>query len=343
MADERPRTAVVQPQRGIGDTLWHLPYLRAIARDSAYGSVLLVTKPSTGARELLRGEPSVGEVVYLRQTPRPPAYLNRLLELAGIYRRHGIRRLVILDKVSSPALAGRLAGVPERYGFGTRPAQLRWLTQERGIDPALHRAHPLEKLPAFAELMGWGAIDPEPALPVSPEAATAVAPLLEGREEPLYGIGIGASSPERIWPAPNTAALCAWLLEQGGTVLLFGGPGERPLAREIRQGIGRGEERVVDLCGRLDLDRAAAAMARCRLFFGMDSGPMNLAAAVGVTTFGIFATSVPLRHSRHLHPILTDDGRHGVADGIHRVSVEAVIRRLAPVLQQSGERLSAPG
>ncbi|RME35430.1 MAG: lipopolysaccharide heptosyltransferase family protein, partial [Gammaproteobacteria bacterium] len=168
----------MQPQRGIGDTLWHLPYLRAAARDAAGGRVLLVTKPSTGARELLAAEPAVGEVAYLRQQPRRPAYLSRVLEVARICRRHDIRRLVILDKVGWPALAGRVAGVPERYGFGTRPSQLRWLTQAAGIDPALHRAHPLEKLPAFAEIMGWGAIDPEPRLPVSTLAATAVAPLL---------------------------------------------------------------------------------------------------------------------------------------------------------------------
>jgi len=45
---------------------------------------------------------------------------------------------------------------------------------------------------------------------------------------------------------------------------------------------------VVDACGRLSPRESAAAMQQARLFIGHDSGPMHLAAAMGVPCIGLF-------------------------------------------------------
>jgi heptosyltransferase-2 len=54
------------------------------------------------------------------------------------------------------------------------------------------------------------------------------------------------------------------------------------------------------------------------LFVGTDSGPMNMAAAVGTPTFGLFGVNPPLSYSKFIHP-LTPDGRQG-PDGMRRIS-----------------------
>jgi ADP-heptose:LPS heptosyltransferase len=49
--------------------------------------------------------------------------------------------------------------------------------------------------------------------------------------------------------------------------------------------------RSIDLVGRTDLLTAAAALRRCALFIGNDTGLMHIAAAIGTPTLGLFGPS----------------------------------------------------
>jgi ADP-heptose:LPS heptosyltransferase len=51
------------------------------------------------------------------------------------------------------------------------------------------------------------------------------------------------------------------------------------------------ERRRIDLVGKLDLLTAAAALRRCALFIGNDTGLMHIAAAAGTPTLGLFGPS----------------------------------------------------
>ncbi|MEN3381162.1 MAG: hypothetical protein V7608_1206, partial [Hyphomicrobiales bacterium] len=44
-----PSTAVIQVKQGIGDVIWHLPFIRAIAAATPEGAVTFLTLPSTQA------------------------------------------------------------------------------------------------------------------------------------------------------------------------------------------------------------------------------------------------------------------------------------------------------
>ena len=72
-------------------------------------------------------------------------------------------------------------------------------------------------------------------------------------------------------------------------------------------------------------------MKHADLFVGPNSGPMNIAAAVGTPAFGFFATNKVLTYSRHIHAILPDDGRLA-PDGMTRLSPHRVIERIGPYL-----------
>ena len=51
----RGGTLVIQPLPGIGDVVWHLPHLKALAAASPDGRVTLMARPRTRAAELLEG------------------------------------------------------------------------------------------------------------------------------------------------------------------------------------------------------------------------------------------------------------------------------------------------
>ena len=60
--------AVFQPLPGIGDMVWHLPHIRAVAAHVG-GPVTLVAKPRSAADQVFAGEATVRDVLWLDRNP----------------------------------------------------------------------------------------------------------------------------------------------------------------------------------------------------------------------------------------------------------------------------------
>src|SRR5689334_2252805 len=60
--------AVVQPLPGIGDMVWHLPHIRAIAA-WAGGPVTLITKPRSHADQLFNDDPALAGIFWIDLNP----------------------------------------------------------------------------------------------------------------------------------------------------------------------------------------------------------------------------------------------------------------------------------
>jgi len=94
----------------------------------------------------------------------------------------------------------------------------------------------------------------------------------------------------KCWPPERAAALIDALAKRGERVALTAAPDERELAliAEIRSRAGA---QFTDLSGRLTLKQLAALSARAKLFIGVDSAPMHIAAAVGTPVVALFGPS----------------------------------------------------
>jgi lipopolysaccharide heptosyltransferase II len=105
------------------------------------------------------------------------------------------------------------------------------------------------------------------------------------------GINPGTNRPAERWPAERFAELGALLAGRfDARVCVFWGPGEKPLADAIAGRIG--EAAVV--APPTNLKQLGAMFERCSLVVSNDSGPMHIAAALGVPTVGIFGPVNPL-------------------------------------------------
>jgi len=71
--------------------------------------------------------------------------------------------------------------------------------------------------------------------------------------------------------------------------VVFGGKEDRVIGEWLLEKWGRG----YNAAGALTLRASAAALKRCALFLGNDTGTMHLAAAVGVPCVGIFSSREP--------------------------------------------------
>jgi heptosyltransferase-3 len=94
----------------------------------------------------------------------------------------------------------------------------------------------------------------------------------------------------KCWPADRTAALVDRLAAAGERVVLTAAPSEPELelVRAIRAAC---RADTVDLSGQLTLKQLAALAGRAKLFVGVDSAPMHIAAAMGTPVVALFGPS----------------------------------------------------
>jgi heptosyltransferase-3 len=92
----------------------------------------------------------------------------------------------------------------------------------------------------------------------------------------------------KCWPAERNAELIDRLAADGHNVVLTSAPEETGFIEEI---LKKTSTKPVSLAGKLSIKQLGALTARAKLFVGVDSMPMHLAAAMGTPTVVLFGPS----------------------------------------------------
>jgi heptosyltransferase-2 len=321
------RIAVVQPLPGIGDMIWHLPHIRAIA-GHAGAAVTLITKPRSAADQLLGADPAVADVMWVDRNPEDrPGRHDGLFGQARFIRdlrERDFEAVVLLHHSHTLAFAAMAAGIKRRYGYGYG-LQRRFLNRPPFLPPGALPLHPFEQATAWLKLAGIPMPETEPLLSVAPAASAALATRLSGRERPYLTVGIGSSEPYKQWGAPRFAELATALAGHGWrSIVLVGGKAETGLAEEILRQLGPEAASVLPAIG-WSLPELAALFAKAAFYVGNDTGVMNMAAASGIPTYGLFGGTPPFGHASRIIPVLPPDGRIDKADGMARIGVQHVL------------------
>jgi heptosyltransferase-2 len=108
----------------------------------------------------------------------------------------------------------------------------------------------------------------------------------------LVGLSPGASfGGAKRWLPDRFANLADRLIDAlGADVLIFGSPAERPLAEAVAHAM---EHTPVLVAGETTLREFMALMAKCHLVITNDSGPMHVAAGLGLPLLAIFGSTHP--------------------------------------------------
>ena len=149
----------------------------------------------------------------------------------------------------------------------------------------------------------------------------------------------------KCWPAEKTAALMDALHAEGHRLVLTAAPdaNESALIAAIKS-LTRAP--YVDLSGQLSLKELAALTAQARVFIGVDSAPMHIAAATGTPTVALFGPSGDKEWGpwQVMHRVVTTDhtcrpcGRAGCGDS--RISDCLVTLPVERVLKAAHELLA---
>ncbi len=321
------KVAVVQPLPGIGDMIWHLPHIRAISAHVG-GPVTLITKPRSAADQIFSAEQTVCGFFWLDRNPEGRAGTHD--GGAGFFR--GVQALraqkfdavYLLHHSKTIALMTMLSGIPDRYGYGYG-IQSWCLNRPPFLPDEVLRQHPFDQATAWLRAAGIPIPETEPLLPVAPSAVETVQSRIGPGSRPVV-IGIGSSEPYKQWGAARFAALADALAASGAArLVLAGGPAEAGLAAEIQ---ALAHTAVFIPAIGWNLGEIAALFSLSTYYIGNDTGVMNMAAAVGLRTYGLFGAVPPIHFSSRIVAIVPPGGI-AKADGMVRLTVEQVLTAVA--------------
>jgi len=198
------------------------------------------------------------------------------------------------------ARAALVAGIPLRIATSHR--WYNWLTcnalehfsrkrsslHEAQLNIRLARRLLGAQIPSLAELAPLTALAPQVPVP-----SAIAARLIDNRFRLVLHPGSNGSA--REWPLAHWRALAESLDPTRVQVLVTGSEAEGAVLREW---IGTLPPGVVDLTGRLDLAELIALLARVDGLVAASTGPLHLAAAVGIHALGLFPATPPIHPGR---------------------------------------------
>jgi ADP-heptose:LPS heptosyltransferase len=134
-----------------------------------------------------------------------------------------------------------------------------------------------------------------PPLTLPPGARAQAARLFGSAPRPWIGVHASGGRESKQWHLDRFAEVARRLAgRHGGTIVLTGSAGDRPLVERVRQSMT--DLRVLDAAGALDLPALAALLGELDVFVTGDTGPMHLAAAMGAPIVALFGPSNPVRY-----------------------------------------------
>jgi lipopolysaccharide heptosyltransferase I len=293
----RPRIAIVKLS-SLGDVIHALPAARALrqARPDAH----LVWLVEAREYPVLRGHPDLDAVIpvdtrrWRRLTRRPSGVRQAWEGLARIRRRLREERFDIALDLQGLVKSGVLTAwtrAPVRIGFSGSYCR-EWgscLFTNRRVTPPPGAVHVVDQYLSLLAPLGVQAGPPEFHVPLRHEAERRIEDFLgeQGvkRRDRLVALNPGAGRESKRWPVAHWRALAERLgREPDVRLLLLWGPDEIHMARQIGQGLPV----KVLLAPPTDLDELAALLSRCALMVAPDTGPLHLAAALGIPALGLY-------------------------------------------------------
>ncbi len=113
----------------------------------------------------------------------------------------------------------------------------------------------------------------------------------------LININSSSLCVERRWPLEKFVELTKKLQEQGTAKIILLGDGQDKEYVDKFFSLIANDERLINLAGKLDsLGMLAALFERANLFITNDSGPLHIAASLGVPTLSFFGPEIPERY-----------------------------------------------
>ena len=279
------KICIVYTHHKLGDLVWQLPYIKAISLHHNE-KVDLILRKKTQAKKILRDMSHIN-TIYYNDFRKGLSYWLDVVKLVKIYYKGKYDYVYILDKVNKPAIAAKLAGIKNIIGPGIGN-QKKWLSVDNFLSDKDWKMNYSEQSQKLLKINSIDLKDKFPKLEVDIER------FKEGNEDLLIkgkkiAFGVDSFEDFKMWYEENFIELANYLYKKKlfDFIYLICGPEKSHIAKKI---IDNSQKSYFIDCSNKDLNGVILAIKNSDFFVGNNSGPLNLAAALGVKTFGLIAT-----------------------------------------------------
>jgi heptosyltransferase-3 len=290
------RRVLVVKLRHHGDVLLTAPVFSVLAARAPEAEIDGLVYADT--RDMLAGHPAVARIHTIDREWKRQGALVQVRREAGLLAQLRERRYQLIVHLTDHWRGAWLAQLL-RPQWSVAPSRTGWAWKAAFTHRyPLPRATPRHAVEANLDALRRLGIYPDDAekrvvMVPGAEAETRVDALLA--QHGLAAKGFLHAHPTsrwlfKAWTDECNAELLERLSADGHRIVLTGAPNAREQAI-VKRILERVAAPVVDLSGQLTLREMGALAARARLFLGVDSAPMHIAAAMGTPVVALFGPS----------------------------------------------------
>ena len=271
---------IIQTRPGVGDLCMFLPYIQQIKEHNKDFAFTLVTKKRTAAKQILKYEQSVNQIVYLEDETIAitKSKINNFFKLLNFIKKNNFSKIYIMHFSIFWFLLAKISGIKNIYKYGIL---------KKNVDIYLN---------ALEQNKRW-LQDPNLS-----SQTKIVYPQNNSKNNNQIIIGIGSSGPTKKWPTENYIGLIKKINDKNIKFYLAGGNNEieNQIANKIINEIK--ENRIESLCS-LSIEEIMPIINSSKLYVGNDTGFMHLSAGLNIPAIGLFGDS-PLSYANYTKNIL---------------------------------------
>jgi lipopolysaccharide heptosyltransferase III len=279
--------ALVVKLRHHGDVLLAAPVLSALKAQGVEVDALVYDDTAP----MLEGHSALSQLHVVGRRWKTEGAFSRLSKENALFSRLRARRYGLLVHLTEQPRGAWLArSLGARYSVAPSMADRGsfWANSFTHLYPMAPRRHHVEvNLDALRRI----GLQPGPVRKVEfvpgKDAEDRVRGLVEGG---FIHVHPASRWRFKCWPADRNAELIDRLAADGHRIVITAAP-DRDEGLFIEEILRKTKSRPVSLAGQLSIKELGALTARAKLFFGVDSMPMHLAAAMGTPTVVLFGPS----------------------------------------------------
>jgi len=277
---------IIQTRPGVGDLCMFLPYIQQIKEHNKDFAFTLVTKKRTAAKQILKYEQSVNQIVYLEDETIAitKSKINNFFKLLNFIKKNNFSKIYIMHFSIFWFLLAKISGIKNIYKYGIL---------KKNVDIHLN---------ALEQNKRW-LQDPNLS-----SQTKIIYPQNNSKNNNQIIIGIGSSGPTKKWPTENYIELIKKINDKNIKFYLAGGNNEieNQIANKIINEIK--ENRIESLCS-LSIEEIMPIINSSKLYIGNDTGFMHLSAGLNIPAIGLFGDT-PLsyaKYNKNIFPIIPEN------------------------------------
>lgn len=347
------KNILIRAPNWIGDAVLCLPAIEALKAVYPQAEITALARPWVSP--VFLNNPSFKRIIEYDKGGMHRGISGRLKLILDIKRR-GFDMAVLFQNAFEAALIAFLARIPVRTGYA-RDLRRLLLTHPIRVDRDIKNAHHvfyyLKIAASLSKSRQPSDVSRQPKIYLTEEEKSRADDFLTKNgmgDGVVVGMAPGASyGPAKRWMADRFREVAQRLTEAyGARLVLLGGNGDREICSEVLNspctkdfGVG------INLAGEIDLRTSIALLSRCSLFITNDSGPMHLAASLGVPTVAVFGSTDPkltgplgdrvrvVKKDIACSPCLERECKYGHYECMKMISVDDVYSAAAHLLEEN--------